>query len=538
MANVAWALQAVRSLVILSWCVPQIASRECRHGVWENTSQKCKCFDGWGTAGITDTVDFLEGVCEQYHCQSDQLCSDLLGFEATCPKPGWNCYCGWHWALQAGGHGFETQNKTHGAECMGIMYTFSVWATEGLWRIMCFLWKCFGIAALVMFPFGRKRTICDHHWPSIWNSARRCLNCAPTCNGECVLSSTYTLDIFKDDLAWSLYVLDIGVWSYLLLVVLYIMVFGIWCILLWIGVLIIILGALCGLCCVALGGGGGGDISCDCACDHGLCGGNSIDGLTAEGNLDAGGTDLLYWYGPWTHSATDNYMLLNGPTMGPTEGTCCCCDCCSRQVCGGPIGYLMFRFPVMPENMWGGCLGLLMGTHHFTPTQRMYTGGNSFVEFLRFGCLRRRDLHANEEWRARVRDFVMGSTVSPQPTLTRRFTQGSVNEQVTTQTMNVHGQDLEVYQVGRAHATVIDREFDEDRDRCWSHNFEDYKKNECWICCSSHDNWDLWLSCHHMFCQNCSTRMLQARLPCPLCRVASSNVLRGKKWVSGGQRIP
>ena len=43
----------------------------------------------------------------------------------------WNCYCGWKYAFMAGGHGFETpryQNGTNstGAECMGLMYAFSV----------------------------------------------------------------------------------------------------------------------------------------------------------------------------------------------------------------------------------------------------------------------------------------------------------------------------------------------------------------------------------------------------------------------------
>ena len=69
----------------------------------------------------------------------------------------------------------------------------------------------------------------------------------------------------------------------------------------------------------------------------------------------------------------------------------------------------------------------------------------------------------------------------------------------------------------------------------------------------SNDEWDLWLTCRHMFCKNCSTEMLRLvgssrpascacsvlsnecgvgalarrRMPCPLCRRASTVVQRG-----------
>ena len=53
-------------------------AHNCRHGVWDNSSRECKCFDGWATAGMTDTLDFLEGVCEQYRCVDDTTCQNVL----------------------------------------------------------------------------------------------------------------------------------------------------------------------------------------------------------------------------------------------------------------------------------------------------------------------------------------------------------------------------------------------------------------------------------------------------------------------------
>merc|ERR1719498_1359734 len=89
--------------------------RHCRHGEWDNTTKVCKCFAGWGTAHITDTIDFFEGVCEQYHCKSDLICQQVLGIEgASCPVTNWNCYCGWKYAFMLAGHGYETPNKEGG----------------------------------------------------------------------------------------------------------------------------------------------------------------------------------------------------------------------------------------------------------------------------------------------------------------------------------------------------------------------------------------------------------------------------------------
>ena len=40
--------------------------KECWHGEFDNADEVCRCAAGWDTAHITDTVDFLEDVCEQF----------------------------------------------------------------------------------------------------------------------------------------------------------------------------------------------------------------------------------------------------------------------------------------------------------------------------------------------------------------------------------------------------------------------------------------------------------------------------------------
>merc|ERR1719335_378249 len=87
--------------------------------------------------------------------------------------------------------------------------------------------------------------------------------------------------------------------------------------------------------------------------------------------------------------------------------------------------------------------------------------------------------------------------------------------------------------ISAARAVHVDRQFGPE-DNCPESSFQDYMDNKCWICCSERDEWDLWMSCRHLFCKECSTEMLHRQMPCPLCRVSSSTVLRGHKYSGGG----
>jgi len=504
-------------------------TRNCRHGTWDPTSKLCDCFKGWGTAHITDTVDFFEGICEQYHCESDAKCEEVLKIPgATCPVKGWNCYCGWSYAFMFEGHGYE---DTHdgGGECMGVMYTFSVSMSMVLEIYFAKAWIYALAMAVCLLAFGRKRLNCDHHRPSLWNAFRNCCGFRSECPGDCVTNPKF-IDQIMDEMAWSVYVLDLCMWSYLFFAAVYFVTLFIWSIVLWTAVIVItlclLIAALCMACGAACGDGAGG--SCDCgAC----CGDSSTMGCGDcccplasfhAGAGDAGATDaVFYWSGPVPYDPFWGYSGYGGYGGPPSSGGDCCDGCCST-LCR-PIAIMLFYFPVMPENMWGGVVGLCMGTRTNTPADRSYQGGNSFIDFLGMGWRRRGDLHDNSSWRLQVHDFLLseGQYADAREPLNGGPPYYSVPLDSTVG--NPRQQ-----RIGGANVIDVDRPFTEE-DNCPESSFEDYKSNQCWICASERDQWDMWLSCHHLFCKDCSTQMLRRRMPCPLCRVVSTTVLRGKK---------
>lgn len=511
-------------LVLLFVSCAEGSEIDCKHGVYNNATQNCQCFDHWATAGITDTVDFLEGVCEQYRCQSDQECQRILNIGyATCPIKGWNCYCGWEWAVKFGGHGWETPRKDGGGECMGVMYTFSVWATLCVSNILATAWMFFLPLAVICLPFGKKRSICDHRRPSFWNWARQLFGCQSECRGACVMNTSCTLDSILDNMAWTVYVLDLGIWFYMFMSLVLIIVLFIWSIALWIAIFIVLAAtAIAGMCAAMGDAGSSGDcctidccnpgdtgagLDCCCFCPH------------SPADPIAFNSDAFYISGAYPSEP----CYCGGSSEMDRCSFCCCLQ---------PLAWLIFVFPAMPENAWGGFFGYFcFGTHILTPTERLYQGGNYLIEFFGMSWRRRNDLHSNEAWRALVRDFLLGespiadenSLLARQHTLGRRFSGGNYHE--VEQHLS-DGSEQEIVTIGRARAIKINRSFDES-DGCVPSSFEDYLDNKCWICMSSNVEWDLWLSCHHLFCSACSTVMLQRSMPCPLCRVSSSVVKRG-----------
>lgn len=186
-----------------------------------------------------------------------------------------------------------------------------------------------------------------------------------------------------------------------------------------------------------------------------------------------------------------------------------------------------FVFPMMPENVWGGLAGYyIFGTHALSPASRTYLGDSAFIEFLNMRWLRgRQDLHRDDGWRSRVYNFLWvesdAGETSRQAFASRahnRFTQADFTDRATANMLTL----------GRAKCYLQKEPFSLQIDRCVPSSFDDYQKNVCWICQdrSEMDSWDLWLSCRHLFCSRCSEEMLRRRMPCPLCRVASSTVKR------------
>mmetsp|Transcript_97248 Transcript_97248/g.203130 ORF Transcript_97248/g.203130 Transcript_97248/m.203130 type:complete len:1089 (-) Transcript_97248:49-3315(-) len=520
---------------------------DCQHGDFipdpdpEATSSAgiCKCHEGWGTAGITDTIHFLQGVCSQYHCTSNNHCVEMTGVEgAVCPIHGWNCYCGWKYAFANGGTGWESPAKDgHGsAKCTGVMYSFSIWTSEMMMAIMEQLWKAFVVVAALLLPFGRKRIVCHHHRPSIFRTLRNCFGCPLQCSGDCILNDEdyRFIDLF-DDFAWSYYCLELMVWSYLFCFSVYIIALFLWSVILW-AMVVLLFCCVCVIGCCTAAVSCGADCIGSCNCD-GCCSGgcdltgcsNCLDGCfnvqpSRAGGLDEAGT--MYRGGPypfdpfWGYGGY-GYVDLSGVGRGADSSGDPGCTC--QYLCL-PFAYLFYVFPVMPENMWGGLVGWFMGTHRLVPEERRYWGNagdtNScsecIIEALRMGWRRRGDLHHDDNWRDRVYRFLTSDFQIEQPAVQSNITRGSSRD----------SDEFEVMRIGNTQILKLDKPFTQDDYRCVESTFEDYENNCCWICRESRGEWDLWMSCRHLFCEKCSTTMLARHMPCPLCRTASDTAIR------------
>lgn len=526
---------------------------DCAHGEFNRTTKRCHCHGGWRISGVTDAYHWIEGVCDQYQCVSDESCVEALRIDgAQCPIHGWNCYCGWTYAFSNMLSGYESKGRK-GGKCMGVMYASSTWVTLGCMSFVTHAYKVFFLIAFLLLPFGRKRANCDHHRPSLWNGLRNCANMRSTCQGECVLNPQYSFEWFKDDIAWSLYVFDVGVWAHLFVFALWCITLSLWAFLLLLIVVVALVVAACigllGVCGAA--GGGGGDMACldastcgDCGCMNGCtdacCGDACCASCCGGGGGGADGALAMYAYGPFPYDPFWGSVGMGGYTGGGASGSTHGSDStclCSRNLCR-PIALLAYVFPVAPENAWGGVAGYLcFGTHQLTPPHRLYSGGSPVIEFMRMGWRRSADLHDDVSWRLQVHNFLSGDA----------GTEADGNHGIDTrwgQDVDVRGRRMpeealpflmqdgvrrRVLAVGQAHAVCVERGFDVRLDECVESSYEDYKNNECWICRGENqaDEWDMWTSCHHMFCKCCSTEMLRRRMPCPLCRVASSTVIRG-----------
>jgi len=489
----------------------------CGEGHWDAVSESCVCNSGWRQAGITDTFHFLEKSCTQFSCQGDSHCQELLGIpDASCPIESWNCYCGWRYAFSASFSGF--QSKDGAAKCMGVMYTFAMFMTGLLEVALTRMWALFVGVAVLLLPVGKKRMVCDHHRATLWSSLRLTMRPHGSCqNGECVSERDYSMMRFMDDFAWSLYALDLMVWTYTLCIVVYLNVLLIWSIALWMLVIVMLLVACVAVCCMAIASCGG-ELSCGhCHCgDCGNCGDCTCCGDVFQ-PVDATGVDAMYWGGPhpsdpfWGSWGSGGFDVNSG-------GICDCGGCCSRRRSCLPVAWVIYTCPIMPENAWGGFVGYWMGTHVATPNERAYLGGNAWIDFLGFHWRRRADLHDDDDWRTRVYNFL---AASPQP----------LEQRVSSMTGRGHGtaMPLNSLRIGAAHVKVISRPFDLERDRCFESSFDDYCHNLCWICQQGNAQYDMWMSCRHIFCASCSATMLERGMPCPLCRMASSSVLRGER---------
>lgn len=512
----------------------------CGHGMWNSVYEQCDCYDGWKVAGPTDTFAFLQGKCTQSMCTSNSQCVqdlyDVLSYgdDAICVHAGWNCYCGWHYAWMNGLTGAENEN----AKCMGVLYVLSVSGGRAVLWFIQNTWRLFAVLSLLCLPLGQTHVRCQHRNPDTMRLLQGflkkfCYNSVlysgysqdqGICDGRC---SQHPISNWFYTFAWSIYVLDFMVVLYALLAVLYALFLISWAIAMWLVVAaIIVIAAAAAAVAAVIGSCGcsGENTSgpcCDCpscssidnCCDCSFCG-----CCEDTSNLP----DIIFY------DAGDFYngsISTTPPALSLTR----------RSFCGlcRPLAWIISKFPRAPANAWGGFLGLCMGTTE----GGTYEGGNCFVDFLAFRP--RNDAHDDTHWRDAISAFIysysddrvllsdrdpmhrpdyesVSRAASRQPLLLPSGTVG-INA--------LHGKTLiQSPSPFTAHDNVTDS--------C----FEDYKKNECWICRACNSNrtdipadrqWHLWVDCGHMYCHQCSSEIARRRMPCPLCRRCSSRIKEG-----------
>jgi len=453
---------------------------------------------------------------------------------STCDVEGWNCNCGWEHAssLLAG-------DQNENAKCMGTLYYASDYVCSHMKLVMLWMWKPILFFMAVTVFLGEKQVRCECHDPKRFKLTRNVWKFfkaragrpvpPPACQGTCVTRARWEWQDWSYEHSWSIYIFDLGLWAYAFVLVVFLtgLVAGSILAILAL-VLVAILAAFSALIMFICGGDGGGDIGCqDCAC-HELCGASG-DCPCCDGCLTGG------LPAPYSSPATD--FLLWGPQPAGSscdDCTCrCCgdgrCDCCPRFWLCRPLTWVLVQFPEMPSNMWGGWLGRLMGTHHFTREGRRYQGGKWWINKLSFRTAA--DLHQDSRWRQRVFDFVFSDPdpAPPQMQMPPSTGQGRQQQQPARRPTRTHRQ-------GRNGNVDIKRRdpfdpFTVEHDNCQSSTFEDYKERKCWICCDdTRDTFHMWVQCGHIFCSMCSDAMMQRSMPCPLCRQVSTMIVEAPRW--------
>jgi len=382
------------------------------------------------------------------------------------------------------------------------------------------MWLWFAGLAGLLLPFGIKRIFCDHQSPSLRNSMRSLFGIRTTCHlGSCILAPS-PWDRVCDDFAWSIYVLDLMVWSYVYVLTVYATVCLAWFVSVWAILVIVAIVTCVGGCCMLLGEGGCEQAgSCDCHswdCFHHDIG-SSAEGteLFRTETIATGAAPHDLFWGPQAplpagHPLSPGpcYLDCSGMYSSGSHDPCCCGGC--FRCCCGPCNFVITHLmPSMPSNMWGGLVGKWLGTHIDTPAESSYSGGSPLVDFLGMAWRRRGDLRGDGLWHGQVAAYIQ----------MRRSTSESISQ-------------APIVNIGRSgtYARRIGRRFNISQDRCVPSSFQDYQQGSCWICRDTHSEWDMWITCRHMFCARCSTEMLQRLMPCPMCRVASTSALRGSAF--------
>ena len=473
-----------------------ICQKKCRHGNYSISDDSCSCNSDWGTAGITDTINYIEGSCTQFKCKSNVQCKELLGISsATCPFPKYNCLCPISKA------GFDNDK----AKCAGIIYTIS-WEVY-LWSLKFYknAYMYFLYPFLACLIFGQNRSACTCH--SGWSGRLKVFcNQEVTCRGECTSRNGFSI---RHDFALSIWVMKMCIFTYAAVGINDIVFFGIESFILWACLCIAI---ICGII-LACAGLCNNDNDNDNECDVCICGNTTY-------------IHESHTYG--NHTYTTDYVFV-GRDPYPDDTLCCSndenCKCCCCTCILAKILYqwLYSIFPRFPDNLWGGILGVLMGTHSY---RNSYVSGNCFIDFMSLSWMNRTNYIRNNNWRASIKNTIynesnieLDTASIRSPMLGRMVRESSYETLESSETKNING----VKYIKNSNFNASN-----------SKNYSDVLSGTCSICMeNSIENFCYWTTCGHIFCKECTMRMINkrknCRFPCPFCRQVSNTVKKFNK---------
>lgn len=443
------------SLGWLGWA----AGRRCgTHGNFSVATGHCQCDPGWATAVATNTLAYFEGSCTQYPCQSDQWCQQQTGFpDATCPVRGWSCDCGWD-------HAGEPR-------CLSWLYTFSINMTEGIRGAIPWWWRGVAVVAAVLLPFGQVRTRCPHQtgW---WSHA---------CQGQCTLRYPWRQtgwrdrwEDVRDELAWSVWVVQVGIWGYLSLMGWYLVFLTCWSYVMWLVVGLLVIGTVV----------------------VGWIRGRRTDPLDPP---VASYQTALFW-----DPGHQTGMATQCCDDGSSESGCCCLEVCC---CAGWWRWLVKTFPAYPHNRAGGLVGYWVGTH---PNRLTYQGDRCGVDRL-LGLRAYRDLRHDLTLMTAVQSSLAELRLPSDP--------DSLPPVVGVQVW-------------------WEPDLSWSSQQLVSGSYDDYRNNQCPICGESEvpRRWTRF-SCGHAVCERCGDQILRychpvtgerVGFPCFACRqVSRTATVRG-----------
>lgn len=510
--------------------------KDCRHGSWNASLQTCQCDPEYREAGITNTLAFLEGKCSQFQCQSDAQCQERTGFHsATCPVKGWDCYCG----MSHAGRDFPN------ATCMGVVYSYSFATLDAYLYLIQNIFHPLLYLVAACLGFGTRRVRCDHQTRYFEVYFDHCNNRQQPCRGECLTDGKIR---WRDEFSMSWYCLNTLAWWLAFLTFIELVNVFIWSFILWtiivVGLILVVVLAICGKCQDEYGG----DADCQCClCPSGDC-------CCTYTNHSGNQVDIFIVGGPQPEPCCLGCCDDSGSTS--TNETCCCQGCC--QACLNCIRWFIYSYPRLPDNLHGGLVGYILGTHsrRSTPFPQ-----NILTEFLSLAWLPRRTLKNNENWHRQVKTALHeNSPLRESPPQTQTMERSRAIRAPTTITNPISGyQDngscrrstsldsVELSSLESSNTESLTDEIMHVRDvvvvshqREWSAQQDgaincqkDYIEKQCWICQdadrpqeSGQATWDVWWTCRHAFCTECSQTMLERGWSCPLCRQKSHLIKR------------